>query len=72
LLLEDKSNSQKPKQTLLKTQFFTFEFVELLLDAEMPKQTDPKREIGTKAPKVKTLKCYPQLCMLDLEKFWDR
>jgi len=37
--LEDKINSQKAKQTSLKTQFFTFEFVELLLEAKKPKQT---------------------------------
>jgi len=31
-----------PKQTSLKTQIFTFEFVELLLEAKKPKQTGPE------------------------------
>jgi len=39
--LEDKSNSEKLNQTTLKTQFPLFRFVEALLVAEKPKQTDP-------------------------------
>jgi len=40
--LEDRSNFEKPNQTTLKTQFPFFRFVEALLVAEKPKQTDPK------------------------------
>jgi len=37
--LEDRSNSEKPNQTTLKTQFPLLKFVEALLIAEKLKQT---------------------------------
>jgi len=39
--LEDRSNYEKPNQTTLKTQFPLLRFVEAILVAEKPKQSDP-------------------------------
>jgi len=39
--LNDRGNSKKPNQTTFKTQFPLLRFVEVLLVAEKPKQTDP-------------------------------
>jgi len=38
--LKDRSNSEKPNQTTFKTQFPLLRFIEVLLVAQKPKQSD--------------------------------